>query len=117
MRTITLDNSRGDFSPRDQTYIKLLERYKPFWVMIDKARLDIGIKRGHYLTKYKTETIYMKAQDSAQDMILIFNLPESWHHPLSDFIVTNKLYSPGTGLYLFSHPWGSHTRSHTRGVI
>ena len=110
MRKIVLDYTEGEFSTQDNDYIHLLERYKSFWELIDTAREYVGIKDGTFLKNYSDPEIYTKADNCADDITRLFNLPSSWLPRIRDFIVMNKFCTPQEGIFLSAENWDTDGR-------
>ncbi len=70
-----------------------------FWDHVDSARARIGIS-GSFPKRYSNELLFQQAQKESYAIIEFFDLPSSWLHPLSDFIVMDKFTSLNQGIFL-----------------
>lgn len=96
---ITIDKRYGTCSHRDLQYIKLLEVHPVFEEVVNKAREMCNITAP--IPNYPDPETYKITQEAAREIIDLFDLPESWIMPISDFIVLGKFtYYGDDGIYI-----------------
>ena len=109
---IKLDESNGKFEQRDLQYIQLLGNDPSFKEFVKRARVDCGVDKAP-LDNFPDEIILSKATNHAKNIVQTYGMPNSWIHAISNFIVMNKLTSPGSGIYrsglAFEYPSGKAT--------
>ena len=109
---IKIDESNGAFDQRDLQYIQLLENDSAFEELIVKARIDCGIGKVP-IKKFLDEKLLSRATYHAKNIVQTYDMPSSWTHSISGFIVMNRLISPGSGIYrsglAFEHSSGKAT--------
>jgi len=96
---IKIDKSnQTDFGYHDENYIKMLEVSKEFEALIHIARKRLNILA--FQDSFKTGAHLTEATKEAEDIVEVFDLPDPWIQSVAYFIISNKLQSPGIGIYL-----------------
>lgn len=94
------DNSNGVWDQSDKQLFQFLILDKPFIDLVIKARKEIDIDEPNLPKNFTTAQIYEIAKRYTKEIIDFYSLHNSWFHPISFFIATGKVQSPGIGIYM-----------------
>lgn len=94
------DNSVGDWDESDKQLFQFLVRDKQFIDLVIGARKNLGINELNLLENFATAQIYETAKIYTTKILKFYDLHFAWFHPISFFIVTGKVQSPGKGIYM-----------------
>lgn len=81
-----------EFEEQDLQLVKLLEISPEFERLIKTARKRCGITEA--LTSYETPDVYEAVQNEAKEIVVFFNLPDSWLYPMEELIAFERLPAP-----------------------
>lgn len=96
---INIDESnKTDFGYHDIEYLRMLEVSKEFEDLVNTVRKRLKINK--FQNSFSAGSFYSKIIEESENIVEIFDLPESWTSSLSFFIVSNKFQPPGIGIYL-----------------
>ncbi|OGE18142.1 hypothetical protein A2769_02755 [Candidatus Daviesbacteria bacterium RIFCSPHIGHO2_01_FULL_37_27] len=94
------DDSNGDLDESDKQLFQFLIQDKQFLELVIKARQEMGIDESNLPVNFATAQFYEIAKKYTEKILELYDLHHLWFHPISFFIVTGKVQSPGSGIYM-----------------
>lgn len=96
---VIFDDS-DEWRESDKHLFKLLCEDKLFQEAVNEARRKLKVKEGKLYKNLATAEICQISEKYANIIVEIFDLAKHWEFPLSFFIATGKIKSPGKGIYI-----------------